>query len=239
MGFGEFEGADAQGNGRQRGFRGVVATQRLAVAFTHAVQVGGHHRHAGRDLAVYRVAFDGLRAAGEHQALDSGGHGGFEQVGGGEDVIGQQFIERRAGVGDARQVHDHVDAVEHGRQAGFVAEIGVHEAVLAQVEIRRDAVGEGKAVTVFGGVEKRLADSAAGAGEQYVESFHGAVLVLVMAVEGKGFETGALAEALVIRLHRRVGRMLQRGVAPAVYREADEDVGQGELIAGDVGAGLE
>ncbi|RWW89931.1 hypothetical protein BHE74_00001488 [Ensete ventricosum] len=164
VGFGEFEGANTQGNRRQRGFRRIETAQRLAVAFTHAIQVGGHHLHAGGDLAVHRVAFDGLRAAGEHQAFHPGGHSRLEQIGGGEDVVGQQLIERRAGVGDARQVHDHVDAIEQGGQAGFVAEVGMHETVFAEGKIRRNAVGEGEAVAVFRGFEKRLADSAASAG---------------------------------------------------------------------------
>ncbi len=79
-------------------------------------------------------------------------------------------------MGDARQVHDHVDAIEQRDERGFIAQVGVYEAMVAQVKIRRYAVCKRKAVAVFRGFEKRLADSAAGAGEQYVESFHVHVL---------------------------------------------------------------
>jgi len=62
-------------------------------------------------------------------------------------------------------VHDHVNAVEQGGEGGFVAQVGVDETVFAKGEIRLNAVGEGEAVAVFRGFEKRLADAAAGAGE--------------------------------------------------------------------------
>ena len=61
------------------------------------------------------------------------------------------------------------------------------QAVFAEGEIRRDAVCEGETVAVFRGVEKRLADSAAGAGEQYVESFHSGVLVFSYGRRGRRF----------------------------------------------------
>ena len=59
-----------------------------------------------------------------------------------------------------------------------------------------------------------------------------------MAVEGEGLKAGMLAKALVIRGNCRVGRALHRRHLPAVNREADEDVSQGEFVAGHVGTGL-
>lgn len=100
----------------------------------------------------------------------------FEQIGGGEDIVGEQFVEGGAGVGNARQVHNHVDAVEQCGEGRFVTQVGLHEAMAVEGEARCDAVGEGKAVAIFRRFEKCLADPAAGAGEQYVESFHRVIL---------------------------------------------------------------
>lgn len=47
----------------------------------------------------------------------------------------------------------------------------------------------------------------------------------------------ALAESLVIIAHSRQVRVLERRFEPAVDRQADRDVGQGELAAGHIGAG--
>lgn len=57
----------------------------------------------------------------------------------------------------------------------------------------------------------------------------------VVTVEGEGLEARVLAEAFVVRRDGRVGRMLHGRHAPAVHREPDKDVGEGEFVAGDVG----
>src|SRR5713226_2090753 len=47
--------------------------------------------------------------------------------------------------------------------------------------------------------------------------------------------TWALAEPFVIGLETRQGRPLDRVLVPAVDEDAEADIGQGELLAGDIG----